>query len=335
MNDSRLEWKVGLFVFLGLALIAALILNFSRGITLFKSTYELKIVMPTVAGLKATADVMMAGVPVGKVKKSDLREDGRSVTITAVVLSKYRIRKESKFHIDALGFLGDSYIEVTPPAEPAGPTAEYLKDGDTIAGEAPFNLQEAVRSTAGLLDQAKQTMKDVDSAITNINRTVLSEATLADFTLSLSNIENLSETAMTVVTGARQLLSSNSIPVHAALTNFVAFSEKVNGLADNLDGVIVTNRETLNEAIKNFRDTAVTFKQLAADLQAGRGVAGGLLKDEQMKQQVAELISNVNLTAESLTLFGSNLNQRGVWAMLWKPKAAQKSSEPAPRRYGK
>jgi len=320
MNDSRLEWKVGLFVSAGLLLLAALILNFSKGITLFESTYSLKIVMPTVAGLKATADVMMAGVPVGKVTKSELEDEGRSVMITAEVLSKYKIPKDAKFHIDALGFLGDQYIEVTPPAAVPGAAREYFKDGDTVIGEAPFNMQEAVRSTAGLLDTAKQTMKDLDAAVTNINRTVLSPATLSDFMLSLSNIENLSEDAMTVVNGAKQLLSSNSIPVHAAATNLELFAEKANAIADNLDMVVTTNGETLTEALKNFRDTTASFKQVAQDLQAGQGVAGGLLRDEHMKTQVADLISNANLTAESLAYFTSNLNKQGIWRMLWKPK---------------
>ena len=52
MNDTRFEMKVGLFVFFGLALMALLVLNFSKGITLFKSTYEIHVIMPTVAGLK-------------------------------------------------------------------------------------------------------------------------------------------------------------------------------------------------------------------------------------------------------------------------------------------
>ena len=114
MNDSRFEWKVGLFVAVGLALAALLILNFSKGITLFKSTYKLHITMPSVAGLKPAADVMMAGVPVGKVAATTLSLDGRSVDITVEVLAKYQIRKDARFHIDALGFLGDQYIEVTP-----------------------------------------------------------------------------------------------------------------------------------------------------------------------------------------------------------------------------
>ncbi len=41
MNQSRLEWKVGLFVFIGLVLLAALLLAFSKGTTFFRPTYDL------------------------------------------------------------------------------------------------------------------------------------------------------------------------------------------------------------------------------------------------------------------------------------------------------
>src|SRR5271168_4919990 len=102
MNETRLEWKVGLFVAACLLLVAALILNFSKGVTWLQPVYKLKIVMPTVAGLKPAADVMMAGVPIGKVTRSELEDDGRSVMITAEILSKFKIPKDAKFHIDAL-----------------------------------------------------------------------------------------------------------------------------------------------------------------------------------------------------------------------------------------
>jgi hypothetical protein len=82
----------------------------------------------------------------------------------------------------------------------------------------------------------------------------------------------------------------------------------------------------VTEAVKNFRDTSAALKQVAEDLQAGRGLAGGLLKDEQMKTQMADLISNANLTAESLATFSSNLNKNGIWRMLWKPKVAPTNS---------
>ena len=42
-------------------------------------------------------------------------------------------------------------------------------------------MQEAVRSISGLVDQARKTMKDLDQAITNVNRTVLSDQYLDQF----------------------------------------------------------------------------------------------------------------------------------------------------------
>ena len=270
-NDPKLEFKVGLFIAAGLALLAALVLNFTKGVTLFKPTYQLHVQMQTAAGLKTAADVMMAGVTIGKVTRIDLDKDGHGVTITAELLSKFQIRQDAVFHIDALGFLGDQYVEVTTPPGPAPAGVGFLKNGDTIRGEPPFNLQEAVRSTTDLLDAARKTLGEIDQAITNINRTVLSASTLADFTLSLSNIEALSESAMTVVSGARQLISSNQIGVSSTVSNLQTLSVKLDAMADELNGVIVTNRDPLNETIRNFRDTSGSLKQVAADLQAGRG----------------------------------------------------------------
>jgi ABC-type transporter Mla subunit MlaD len=43
MEKSRLEIKVGLFVFLGLALLAVLLVQFSKGTSLFRGTYTLKL----------------------------------------------------------------------------------------------------------------------------------------------------------------------------------------------------------------------------------------------------------------------------------------------------
>jgi uncharacterized phage infection (PIP) family protein YhgE len=117
------------------------------------------------------------------------------------------------------------------------------------------------------------------------------------------------------------------------VTNLLAFSEKLNLVAADLDALVATNRPGVNETVQNLRDTSASFKQVAADLQAGKGLAGGLLKDQAMKAEAASLISNANALSASLSVFGSNLNQKGIWRMLWKPKHTErneKSPNPAP-----
>ena len=46
-----------------------------------------------------------------------------------------------------------------------------------------------------------------------------------------------------------------------------------------------------------------------------------------MSAQIASMVSNASVMAAEFSTFGSNLNQKGIWAMLWKPK--HKEKEPA------
>ena len=81
MDKSPLEIKVGLFVFLGLLLLAAALIMFSKGASLFHGTYELRLHASNVGGLKERAGVLLAGVQVGTVSTIQLADDGKSVTI--------------------------------------------------------------------------------------------------------------------------------------------------------------------------------------------------------------------------------------------------------------
>ena len=323
MNDSRFEFKVGLFVFAGVVLIALLILNFSKGITLFNPTYKLRVILPNAAGLKPTADVMMAGVPIGKVSSTDLADNGKSVNITVSILARYKIRKDAQFHIDALGFLGDQYVEVSAPTDTGlAPTNEtaYFQNGDSVTGEATFNMVEAVQSISGVVDQARKTMKDLDQAITNVNASALSTNTLAHFVMAVSNLEVVSEKAVGAASRAENLLSANTAPFNAAISNFQALSVRLTNTAAELDRLIVTNRDDVRKVVGNLTVASDQFKQIALDLQAGKGSVGALLKDEKMAAEMASFVSNANTMTAEFSAFGRNLNQRGIWAMLWKPK---------------
>jgi phospholipid/cholesterol/gamma-HCH transport system substrate-binding protein len=324
MNESRIELKVGFFVAVGLALLALLVLSFSRGTTLFERTYKLTIVLPSAAGLKPTADVMMSGVPIGKTTDLQLAQDGLSVAISVRIVSKYQIRTNAVFHIDALGFLGDQYVAVTPSTNLDAP---FWQDGNVVKGESPFNMQEAVRSVSGLLEQAKVTVIDIDQTIRNIDRTVLSDQSLSNISLALSNAEAVTKSVRLLAQGAEDLLHSNTPAVNSAVTNLLGFSERLKQAAGNLDVLVSSNGPAVDETIRNLRETSVSIKQVAADLEAGKGVIGGLLKDDEMKAQTAMLISNASAMSAAFGTFGSNLNQNGIWRMLWKPKHTERSEK--------
>jgi ABC-type transporter Mla subunit MlaD len=332
MNDSGFEFKVGVFVFVGVALVALLILNFSKGITLLNPTYKLRVTLPNAAGLKPAADVMMSGVPIGKVTAMELAKDAKTVDITLSILSKYKIRKDAQFRIDALGFLGDQYVSVSAPADTGlAPTNEaaYFKNGDTVTGEATFNMIEAVKSISGVVDQASRTIKDFDQAITNINASALSTNTLARFVLAVSNLQVVSERAVGAASRAEALLSDNSTALSSAISNFQTLSVRLNDTASDLDQVVLTNRDDVRKVVGNLKVTSEQVKEIALDLQNGKGPVGSLLKSEEMTAQLASVASNAAAMTAEFSEFGRNLNQRGIWAMLWKPKHRETNSEPA------
>ena len=113
MEKSRLEWKVGLFVLIGLVLLAVLVIQFSKGNTLFRSTYTLRLHADNVAGLKRRAQVLMSGVQVGTVSEMALGPQGTNVTIFLSIYQTLR-RKGGSFlrfllsgEIDVFKFLGE------------------------------------------------------------------------------------------------------------------------------------------------------------------------------------------------------------------------------------
>ena len=99
MSKSRLELKVGVFVFIGLVLLAVLLLEFSKGLTFFRPTYDIYLRSANVGGLKQRAAVLMSGVQVGTVSDIRLAPSGKTVTITLRIYHEYQIHKDAIFAI--------------------------------------------------------------------------------------------------------------------------------------------------------------------------------------------------------------------------------------------
>jgi hypothetical protein len=90
----------------------------------------------------------------------------------------------------------------------------------------------------------------------------------------------------------------------------VLFSAGLLQLENSAGNILATNSVNINQATKDIAETTATFKQLAADLQAGKGLAGTVLQNP-------ELATNVQTIAANLAITSSNLNRIGLWGILW------------------
>jgi phospholipid/cholesterol/gamma-HCH transport system substrate-binding protein len=306
MEKSRLETKVGLFVFIGLALLAALLIQFSKGTSPFSRTYELRLHASNVGGLKQRAGVLLAGVQVGSVSSIQLARDGKSVTILLDIYQGCKIYRDARFIIEQSGFLGDQYVSIIPTEN----QDRLLANGDEVNCQEPFNLQEVARSASGFIKRIEDTAKKLDDSVTDLRRVVLNEQTLTNFSATMHNLRTISEQALGTVNDINALVATNGSQIDLAVSNVVFFSQELLRLAGSAEGVLATNSAGITATVNNIESSTEVLKDLLNNVQSGKGLAGTMLENEQ-------LTTNVQAIANNLAVASSNLNRLGLWHFLW------------------
>jgi phospholipid/cholesterol/gamma-HCH transport system substrate-binding protein len=318
MDKSRLEWKVGLFVLLGLVLLAVLLLQFSKGTTFLRPTYRILLDCPNVVGLKTRAAVLLSGVQVGTVSDIQLVPEGTNATITLRIYGQFRISTNAQFVIEQSGFLGDQYVAIMLTNSAGG----CFTDGQSAKTEAPFNLQEAARSANSFIQRIDKTAQALNEAIADVRQHVLNEQTLTNLSVTVSRLRSLSERTLTTVDNINAVVDTNGPAIALAVSNVVLFTrqanefaEQANQFADSLTALVATNSPRISAVVTNIQS-------LVEDLQAGKGLAGELLKNQEMASNVARITLNLSITT-------SNLNRLGLWGILWKQKLPRTNAPPA------
>lgn len=316
MNKSRLEWKVGLFVLISSILLAGLVIRFSKGSSLFAKATTLFMKTENASGVIEGALVLMAGVPVGSVETIELEPGGRSVTIVLKIQKKYPIHRDAIFSIKQAGFLGDRYVSIDPTKNAEPP----LKDGEVVPSEAPFDLQEVARSAVGLLRRVDDTAKKLSDAVGRIDSSLFAEHTLTNLTATLINFRLMSEQALMTLNGMDEFVRTNSHPLSSSVSNLVVFSEEMSGVAKEMHLIVTTNRPDVSSAIKSIESATHQVDKLVTGLQSGEGLAGSLLKNEQLERDFMNTVNNLGLLSSNLNKFG----------LLWKPKVKRPDVQSRP-----
>lgn len=306
MENKRLELKVGLFVLIGLALLGVLLIQFSKGTSVFHGTYTVRLHAVNVGGLKMRASVLLAGVVVGAVSDIQLADDGKSVTIILQIYKTAKIYGDARFVIEQAGFLGDNFVAILPTDN----KAPRLADGADINCDPPFDLQQVARSATGFIARVDETVKKIEDSVSKLQTTVLNDQTLSNLSVTVANLQTASGRAAGAVSDIDAIVATNGAQVSLAVSNLVAFSQQLDLLAVNAQEIIATNGTALSGAVTNLQMTTQTLKDIADETHQGKGPIGTLLENQQ-------LADNLQTTVNNLAVASSNLNQLGLWHFLW------------------
>jgi phospholipid/cholesterol/gamma-HCH transport system substrate-binding protein len=126
MKQSNIELSVGAFVLFGTAAIVWFAIQAGAGVALGGATYEVNARFTNIGGLKTGSQVLIAGVPVGRVGKIDL--DSQYAAIVHMDLRQgVRLPSDTIASIKTSGLIGDKFIALAPGAD-----SQNISSGSTI-----------------------------------------------------------------------------------------------------------------------------------------------------------------------------------------------------------
>jgi len=160
-GKTKLELKVGIFVFAGLVILTVFILSLSKFKT-WSSGYRANFIFKFVNGVKVGAPVRFAGVDVGEVKymrfiRGDTDEDNK-IQVNCWINNEVAVPLDSTIWVNTLGLLGEKYVEIMPGKD----YANVLPKDGTLIGVDPLPMHE-------LTHIVKDIVKNIDESITRIN----------------------------------------------------------------------------------------------------------------------------------------------------------------------
>jgi phospholipid/cholesterol/gamma-HCH transport system substrate-binding protein len=257
-----LEFKVGIFVFVGLAMLGALLVQFGRLGEGFKTYYFLTVRFTNASGLLKGSDVLLAGARIGKVAGGPrLIREGDGVAVPLKIYEYVKVPEGTKFTVGSSGLLGDRFVVVTPPS---GPAKAYLPPNAYIDGTRETGIDDLTREGGALVTDLRGTVQKIDTTVNRLNQETLSSA----------NMENL-KSSMEHLNQATGALAESSKKLDGVIEQADSTMASAKKAADNLQNAIADTRKVLQSATQ------------------GKGLVATLLNDQQLANDLHALITNL------------------------------------------
>lgn len=159
-GKTKLELKVGVFVFIGLAILSIFVFSIGK-VKTWTSGYRVGFIFNFVNGVKIGAPVRFAGVDVGEIKKIYFLplDNNRTTRVRVVgwIKNNTSIPLDSSIWVNTLGLLGEKYIEIMPGKD----YSKVLLPGEDIKGQNPMAMQE-------IGEMAKKIATDIDDVVVKV-----------------------------------------------------------------------------------------------------------------------------------------------------------------------
>jgi phospholipid/cholesterol/gamma-HCH transport system substrate-binding protein len=261
-HERGLEFKVGIFVFVGLAMLCALVVQFGRLGEGFKTYYTVTVRFSDASGLLKGTDVLLAGARIGKVAGGPkLVSEGGGVAVPLKIYDYIKIPEGTKFTVGSSGLLGDRFVNV---AIPPGPQKVYLPPNADVKGARETGIDDLTRSGGALVNDLRGTVQKIDTTVDRLNQDTLSPANMENLKASMEHLNQ--------ATGA-----------------LAESSKKLDGVIEQADSAMASAKKAADGLQTAISDT----RKVLSSATQGKGLVATLLNDQQLANDLHALITNL------------------------------------------
>jgi phospholipid/cholesterol/gamma-HCH transport system substrate-binding protein len=295
------ELRVGLFVLVGLSVLAAGIFYVTGAGTLGPK-YRLVTYLPEASLLSGGAPVRLDGVEVGNVeaikitplspgKVSDRNRNIEVVMRVSASDQKY-ILTDSAASLVTEGLLGNRYVNIS-----RGITGVPLKDGQEVPGHEEKAMTEVVQRSADVLGNLQALSEEVQELINGVKQGKGSLGKLLTDDQAYNHLNNLLSRG--------DAMLANIQAGQGSLGKLVASDEMYNKVDKGLDNVNViltdvrSQKGTIGKLLYDpslydeAKQAISNGNAVITDVRAGKGTLGKLATDDTLYTKLKETSDNV------------------------------------------
>lgn len=277
MTERGSQLKVGIFMAIGLAAIAAMVVYFGRFGDSVRGYYQIRVEYPNASGIMQGAGVLLAGAKVGVVATPPvILPEMNGVYVMLKIYEEVKIPSKSEFTIGSSGLLGDRFIQIN--LQPGASQSEPIQPGAVIQGKNETGMSEIFGQVGPVVGEAREAITNIKNISKKLNEQVLTETMLKDLNASMANIKTTTQ-------------------------SFADASKRLDSIMDKAEKTIGTGEDALlsaKGAADELKKTITDVRGIVQQVKAGNGALGVLLSDKQ--------------TAENLRILVESMRKRGI---LW------------------
>lgn len=289
------ELKVGFLTLLAIASIVGVSLKITGDKGSFGNYITYRTILDDATGINENATIKVAGIPAGKIKKVEL--SGSQALVIFEVIEDIKVTQFSKLKIKSVGFLGDKYLDIYL----GNPMAPRLPEDSMVLAEGGSGFEELGKDASDILKDVKEISQRIREALVDEQQRNVAKQIV-------ENVREFTENANSVAASLKRILSDNEGKLNSAIANLEKVTAQLAFETDRYqDGSLMNDLEGVRPILDNVNKASSDLQQIIADVKAGRGTVGKLLRDEEVVDQVNETLAGVNRLMGRVNQFKTDL----------------------------